>query len=55
MYHTYSIVGIAATDRVPDAGQPMRHQHVEAEQQYEHGGAIFQIAIQLAHHTSQSQ
>lgn len=27
-----AIVGVAATDRVPDAGQPMRDQHVKTQQ-----------------------
>lgn len=50
-----AVVGVRAADRVPDAGQPVGHQHVEAEQQDQHGRPVLQIAVQLAHHAAQSQ
>ena len=33
----------------------MGHQHVEAEQQYEHGGAVLEVAVQLPYHPAQPQ
>ena len=50
-----AVVGVRTSYRVPNAGQPMGHQHVEAEQQDQHGCSVFQVAIQLADHATQSQ
>ena len=50
-----AVVGVRPADRVPDAGQPVGHQHVEAEKQDQHGGSVFQVAVQLADHPAQSQ
>ena len=46
-----AVIGVRSTDRVPDAGQPMGHQHVEAEQQDQHSRSVLEIAIQLADHS----
>lgn len=54
-FKTHPIVGIAAPYRVPDAGQPVGHQHVEAEQEYQHGRPVLQVAVQLADHSPQPE
>jgi hypothetical protein len=50
-----AVVGVRPAYGVPDAGQPVGHQHVEAQQQDEHGGAVLQVAVQLADHAAQPQ
>lgn len=51
----HPVLRVTAADAVEDAGQPVGHQHVEAQQEYEHGSAILQVAIQLADDTAQAQ
>lgn len=53
--HPYPIVCITPTNRVPDTGEPMSDQHVEAEQQDQHRCSVLQIPVQLPNHSSQSQ
>ena len=50
-----AVVGVGASDRVPDAGQPVRDQHVKAEQQNQHGRSVFQVTVQLAYDATQTQ
>jgi len=37
----------------PDARQPVRDQHVEAEQEDQHGGAVLQVAVELPDHAAE--
>jgi len=48
------IISIRASYRVPDARKPMRNKHIEAEQQYQHGSTVFQIAVQLSYYATQT-
>ena len=48
------IISVRSSYWVPDARKPMRDKHIEAEQQYQHGGTVFQIAVQLANHATQA-
>ena len=50
-----SVLGIGATDVVPDAGQPMSHYGVEADEQDEHHGSVLNVPIHLANHSAQTQ
>lgn len=49
------VVGVRTPDGVPDAGQPVGHQHVEAQQEDEHRRAVLQITVELADDASQAQ
>lgn len=48
-----TVVGVRPADGVPDAGQPVGHQHVEAQEQDQHSGSVLQVAVQLANHSAQ--
>lgn len=43
------------TYTVPDAGEPVGHQHVETQEEDKHGGAILQVPVQLPYHSAQTQ
>jgi len=40
---------------VPNASKPVGDNHVETDQQYQHHGSVFNVAIHFAHHSAQSQ
>ena len=50
-----AVVGVGPADRVPNAGQPVGHQHVETEEEDEHGRSVLEVAIQLPHDPAQPQ
>ena len=39
----------------PYARQPVSHEHVEAQQQDEHCGPVFQVAVEFPHHSAEAQ
>jgi hypothetical protein len=41
--------------RLPDAREPVRDEHVEAEEEDEHGGAVLEVAVQLSDNSTQTQ
>lgn len=39
---------------IPNTGQPVRHQHIKAQQQYQHRSSVFQVPIQFSNDPAQS-
>lgn len=48
-------LGVRAADVVPDAGEPVGDNHVEADEQDEHHGSILDVAVDLSDDSAQAQ
>lgn len=46
---------LSASNHVPDAGHPMRHQGKDGHQQGQHHGAVLRVAVQLLQQAEEAQ
>lgn len=50
-----SVLGVRAANVIPNAGQPMGDNHVEADQQDQHHGSVLNVSVDLAHNSTQAK
>lgn len=50
-----SVLGVRPTDVIPDAGQPVSDNHVEADEEDEHHRSVFYVSVDLSHYSAQSK
>lgn len=47
-----TVLGVRSADVIPDTGQPMGDNHVEANQQYQHHGSILDVSIDFSNNSA---
>lgn len=47
-----SVLCIGSAYVVPNTGKPVSHDHVEADEQYEHHSPVLDVSVYFANHTA---